>query len=57
VRKFCEFKFLVYGKKKPKEFEEIEITDFVKSLPVDSGIPADLDYREEITKLLIEKHK
>lgn len=37
--------------------EEIKITDFVKSLSIKSGIPADLDYREELTKRLIEKYQ
>ncbi|MEC4003284.1 DUF6364 family protein [Flavobacterium sp. SUN052] len=39
------------------DFDEFEISDFVKSIPVGkSNIPADFDYKKERQDYLIEKY-
>lgn len=40
-----------------KDFEEIQISSFVKSLSSNNGIPADFDYKNEYSKRVVEKYK
>ncbi|MXN93229.1 hypothetical protein GR160_18525 [Flavobacterium sp. Sd200] len=42
---------------KNKDLGKIEISPFVKSLSIGSGLSADLDYKKEYTDYLIEKYK
>lgn len=49
---------VITSSKKNKEFEEFEITPFVKSISIGNGeIPADLDYKKEYYEHLLEKYK
>jgi hypothetical protein len=49
---------VITSSKKSKDFEEIEITPFVKSISIGKGeIPADLDYKKEYYEHLLEKYK
>ncbi len=44
--------------KKKEAIDDIEISEFVKSISVGNGeIPADLDYKKEYYEHLLEKHK
>ena len=40
-----------------KDFEEIKITPFVRSMSSKLSLPTDLDYKKEYTDYLIEKYK
>lgn len=40
-----------------KDFEEIKITPFVKSLSFNSGVAADLDYKKELGDYYTEKYE
>lgn len=49
---------VITSSKKNNDFEEIEITPFVKSISTGKGeIPADLDYKKEYYEHLLEKNK
>jgi hypothetical protein len=49
---------VVTSSTKNKDFEEIEITPFVRSISIGKGeIPADLDYKKEYYEHLLEKYK
>lgn len=49
---------VITSNKKDKDFEEIEITPFVKSISIGKGeIPADFDYKKDRQDYLIEKYK
>jgi len=40
-----------------ENFEEIEITSFVRSMSSKSSLPADLDYKKELRDYYSEKYK
>lgn len=43
---------------KTEGFEDIEISDFVNSIPIGNGeIPADFDYKKDRQDYLVEKYK
>jgi hypothetical protein len=49
---------VITSSNKNKDFEEIEITPFVKSISIGKGeIPADFDYKKDRQDYLIEKYK
>ena len=49
---------VITSSKKSKDFEEFEITPFVKSISIGKGeITADLDYKKEYYEHLLEKYK
>ncbi len=49
---------VITSSKKDKEFEEFEITPFVKSISIGNGeIPADFDYKKARQDYLVEKYK
>lgn len=49
---------IVTRENKKENFEEIEISDFVKSISLkNGGIPADFDYKKEYQEHLLEKYK
>jgi len=37
--------------------DQIKISPFVRSLSLKAELPPDFDYKEELTKILIEKYK
>jgi hypothetical protein len=47
----------VTSDKRNDDFEEIEISPFVKSLSLKSDIPADFDYKAELGNYYSEKYK
>lgn len=48
---------LVTKENKKENFEEIEISDFVKSITLENGgIPADFDYKKDRQDYLVEKY-
>lgn len=49
---------VITSEKKNNDFEEIEITPFVKSISIGKGeISSDLDYKKEYYEHLLEKYK
>ena len=49
---------VITSNKKDKDFEEIEISPFVKSISIGKGeIPVDFDYKKDRQDYLIEKYK
>jgi hypothetical protein len=49
---------VITSSNKNKDFEEIEITPFVKSISIGKGeIPSDFDYKKDRQDYLIEKYK
>ncbi|WP_373511269.1 DUF6364 family protein [Persicitalea sp.] len=45
------------NREKSDDFEEIEITPFVRSMATGNHLPADFDYKTAYRDHLIEKHK